>query len=65
MSSGSYSVTILEINTGCLITDFVTYNLNPVIVSANVSQLTAPGANDGSLFISRLLVNSSMTFLLL
>jgi gliding motility-associated-like protein len=52
VSSGSYSVTILETNTGCLITDFVTYNLNPVIVSANVSQLTAPGANDGSLFLS-------------
>ena len=52
VSSGAYSVTILETNTGCLITDFVTYNLNPVIVSTNVSQLTAPGANDGSLFLS-------------
>ena len=52
VSSGTYSVTILETNTGCLITDFVTFNLNPVIVSANVSQLTAPGANDGSLFLS-------------
>ena len=52
VSSGTYSVTILETNTGCLITDFVTFNLNPVIVSANVSQLTAPGATDGSLFLS-------------
>ena len=52
VSSGTYSVTILETNTGCLITDFVSYNLNPVMVSANVSQLTAPGATDGSLFLS-------------
>ena len=52
VGTGSYMVTILETSTGCLITDFVTYNLNPVIVSANVGQLTAPGATDGSLFLS-------------
>ena len=52
VSSGSYSVTILETNTGCLITDFVSYNLNPVMVTANVGQLTAPGVTDGSLFLS-------------
>ena len=52
VGSGNYSVTILETNTGCLITDFITYNLNPVIVSANVGQLTGPGATDGSVFLS-------------
>ena len=35
-----------------LITDFITYNLNPVIVSTNVGQLTGPGATDGSVFLS-------------
>ncbi|MFL2574354.1 MAG: hypothetical protein ACJ0QC_01050, partial [Flavobacteriales bacterium] len=52
VSSGSYSVTIEETNSGCLITDFYTYSLNPVIVSTTLSQLTAPGATDGSLFLS-------------
>ena len=52
VGTGSYMVTILETSSGCLITDFITYNLNPVIVSANVGQLTAPGATDGSLFLS-------------
>jgi hypothetical protein len=52
VSSGVYSVTILETNTGCLITDSVTYSLNPVIVSTSISQLTAPGASDGNFFLS-------------
>ena len=52
VGSGTWFVTMLETNTGCLVTDFVTYNLNPVIVSTTVSQLTSPQACDGSLFLS-------------
>ena len=51
VSSGSYSVNILETNSGCIIIDSVTFSLNPIIVSTTLSQLTAPAANDGSLFL--------------
>lgn len=52
VGSGTWFVTILETNTGCLITDFITYSLNPVIVSTTLNQLTSPQACDGSLFLS-------------
>ena len=52
VGSGTYSVTIVENNTGCLITDFVTYNLTPVLVSSTVGQLSGPTTTDGSLFLS-------------
>jgi hypothetical protein len=52
VGSGFYSVSILEINTGCLITDSTNYNLNPVLATSNISQLTSAGATDGSIFVS-------------
>ena len=52
VGSGTHFVTILETNTGCTITDFVTYNLTPVLVSTNLTQLSTPTSTDGSLFLS-------------
>jgi len=52
VGSGTHSISILETNTGCLITDIVSYNLNPVLVSTTLTQLSNPTSSDGSFFLS-------------